>query len=337
MRILAALDVPVLVAPMAGGPSTPALVNAAARAGSLGFLGAGTSPADTLTAWMRETEGPYGVNLFTAQRPFDSLTHVEELIADLADEYISHGLEVPPVPSVDYTNGVAEKLDAVLAAVEDGHGPAVVSATFGPFSREEVARLRKAGVEVWVTVTNPADAVRARELGADALVVQGPAAGGHRSTWAVEETPDARPLAELVADVAAVVPDVPLIAAGGLRTPGDVRAALELPGVEAVSCGSPFLLADEAGTSPSNRKLLERGGNSVATRALSGRIARGLETGFTRDHAGIGPVYPYLAPLLAPLRATGEERYAYCLVGTDVEKLPTGTTAEILRGLWPLP
>ncbi len=335
MSILSSLEVPVLVAPMAGGPSTPALVNAAARVGSLGFLGPGPAPVDTLTGWMRQTEGPYGVNLFTPQRPFESLDHVRALIGELADEYTARGLSVPELPEVDYTNGFDAKFDAVLDAVRAGHGPAVVSATFGPFSRGQVARLHDAGVEAWVTVTRPEDALHAQNLGADALVVQGPAAGGHRSTWTVGETPDDRPLVELLAAVTAVGVTVPLVAAGGVRTAADVRATLDLPGVAAVSCGSALLLADEAGTSPINRGLLARGGSSVATRALSGRVARGLETDFTRAHPHIGSVYPYLAPLLAPLRATGEERFAYCLVGTDVDKLPSGGAAEILRGLWP--
>ena len=42
------LSHPVLAAPMAGGPTTPALVAAAARAGSLGFLAAGYLTADAL-------------------------------------------------------------------------------------------------------------------------------------------------------------------------------------------------------------------------------------------------------------------------------------------------
>jgi nitronate monooxygenase len=41
---------PVLVAPMAGGPSTPELVIAAAGAGALGFLAAGYK---TPAAWSR--------------------------------------------------------------------------------------------------------------------------------------------------------------------------------------------------------------------------------------------------------------------------------------------
>jgi nitronate monooxygenase len=38
---LSDLDVPVIVAPMAGGPSTPELAAAATNAGGLGFIAAG--------------------------------------------------------------------------------------------------------------------------------------------------------------------------------------------------------------------------------------------------------------------------------------------------------
>ena len=51
-RDLAALnaELPVWAAPMAGGPSTPALVVAAAAAGGLGFLAGGYKDRDLLTA-----------------------------------------------------------------------------------------------------------------------------------------------------------------------------------------------------------------------------------------------------------------------------------------------
>ena len=42
------VSLPVLAAPMAGGPTTPALVLAATGAGSLGFLAAGYQQAQTL-------------------------------------------------------------------------------------------------------------------------------------------------------------------------------------------------------------------------------------------------------------------------------------------------
>ena len=58
---------PVLAAPMAGGPTTPALVHAAAAVGSAGFLAGGYRAADDLAAnieAVRAVAGSYGVNLF---------------------------------------------------------------------------------------------------------------------------------------------------------------------------------------------------------------------------------------------------------------------------------
>ena len=309
----------IIVAPMAGGPSSPELVDAAAAAGSLGFLATGGAPARVLVEQMSQVTGPYGVNLFTRQAPFESLADVHALAGDR------------PLPEVDLTNGFDEKFAAVLEAA---HPPVVVSATFGPFSREEIDALHARDIAAWVTVTNPTDAVSAVELGADALVVQGPDAGGHRSTWTIGEEPDSRSLSELVRSVAEVV-DVPLIAAGGLRDAEDVAAALALPGVVAVSCGSAFLLADEAGTSALNRELLREGGPTVASRAFSGRVARGLETDFTRNHPDIPPVYPYLVPLQDAERAERPRELAYCLVGVGVDKLGGGPTAAILARLTP--
>jgi nitronate monooxygenase len=302
------MDIPqIIVAPMAGGPSTPHLVNAAAAAGSLGFLATGGAPAAVLRAQLSEVTGRYGVNLFTRQAPLASLADVERIAAGR------------PLPEVDLSNDFDAKFAAVLGAP---HPPAVVSATFGPFSRAEITALHTRGIAAWVTVTNPADARTAAELGADALVVQGPEAGGHRSTWTVEETPDQRPLSELARSIDV---DLPLVVAGEIRERADVAAALALPGVVAVSCGSAFLLAEEAGTSVVNRRLLREGGVSVASRAFSGRVARGLETDYIREHPDMPPIYPYLRPL------TPEQ--PYCLVGESVEKLTEGTVAEVLSRL----
>lgn len=309
---------------MAGGPSTPELVNAAARAGSLGFLAPGPAPESTLRGWLSEVDGPYAVNLFTRQRPFAFLDDVARVTAELAPG--------EPVPDVDLSNDFDAKFAAVL---ETEHPPLVVSATFGPFTREEIDALHERGIDAWITVTTPEDAVTAADLGADALVVQGPDAGGHRSTWSVEEESDERTLPELVRAIGEVGVTLPLVVAGGIRDAADVEDMLDLPGVVAVSCGSAFLLADEAGTSGFNRQLLEAGGESVASRAFSGRVARGLATEFTRTHPDVPPVYPYLAPLMAPLRQRDPAGHAYCLVGTDVERLRGGSAASILRTLAP--
>lgn len=313
----------VLVAPMAGGPSSPELVSAAARAGSLGFLAPGGGPASTLVGWMSQVKGDYGVNLFAKQKPFDSLIDVRRVAAELAPG--------EPLPEVDYSNEFDAKFAAILGAE---HPPVVVSSTFGPFTAEEIDALHERDIAAWITVTTPEDAVTAAEVGADVLVVQGPDAGGHRSTWTVEEEPDDRPLEELLRAVAERT-DLPIVTAGGVRGKGDVDKLVQLPHVVAVSCGSVFLLADEAGTSPANRELLAAGGQSVASRAFSGRVARGLATDFSRTHEDMPAIYPYLSPLVSGLRKADPVGNAYCLVGTDVAKLSGGSVAEILRRLGP--
>src|SRR6516162_11626894 len=64
----------IVVAPMAGGPSTAGLVVAAARAGALGWLAAGyktpEAMAAELTAVRAATAEPFGVNVFVPGRPF---------------------------------------------------------------------------------------------------------------------------------------------------------------------------------------------------------------------------------------------------------------------------
>ena len=61
------LDVPIVGAPMAGGPGTPALAAAVSNAGGLGFLAGGYISADRLAddiaAARAATTGPIGVKL----------------------------------------------------------------------------------------------------------------------------------------------------------------------------------------------------------------------------------------------------------------------------------
>src|SRR5690242_15412264 len=61
-------DLPIVAAPMAGGPSTTDLVVAVAEAGGLSFVPAGYKTAAAVDAQLREvatrTSRPFGVNLF---------------------------------------------------------------------------------------------------------------------------------------------------------------------------------------------------------------------------------------------------------------------------------
>ena len=87
---LADLDVPVIVAPMAGGPSTPELAAAATNAGGLGFIAAGLLPPDAfaqrIIAARKLTSGPLGVNLFVPQPSAGTPATFKAYAAALAGE-----------------------------------------------------------------------------------------------------------------------------------------------------------------------------------------------------------------------------------------------------------
>jgi hypothetical protein len=90
------LSARILAAPMAGGPSTPALALAAAvsSAGGLGFLAGGMvsaeNVADEIVAMRRLTSGPIGLNLCLPQPrsgiPADSMSFAEAL-SPVAESY----------------------------------------------------------------------------------------------------------------------------------------------------------------------------------------------------------------------------------------------------------
>jgi nitronate monooxygenase len=295
------LTFPVVAAPMAGGPTTPELVAAVTEAGGFGFLSAGMLTPAALTAQIdrtRELTGsPFGVNLFVPQPDTgaDVSAHRERLRAFARQYDVELG-----EPKWD-DDAYPAKLDVVL----EKRVP-VVSFTFGPPSPSDVLRLKEVGSTVIVTVTTPEAARRAAELGADALVLQGFEAGGHRSLF----TDDANlpgggaeyGVLALLRLVAARV-DLPLIAAGGLVHGADVAAVLAA-GAVAAQLGTVFLRADEAGTSEAHRKALALAERETAfTRAFSGRPARGLVNKLMDALSeGAPAAYPQLNHLAGPVR-----------------------------------
>src|ERR1700737_2747386 len=83
----AMLEVPVIGAPRAGGPSTPELAAAVTNAGGLGFIAAGLIPAELLAqriaAARRLTSGPLGVNLFAPQPATGSSAQLDVFASSL--------------------------------------------------------------------------------------------------------------------------------------------------------------------------------------------------------------------------------------------------------------
>ena len=119
----------------------PALAAAVCEAGGLGTIGSDINPPDTLRNLVRQTKA-------LTKRPFGV-----DLIGDfVTDEHV-----------------------AVL--IEEQVALAIFFWTLPTL--EQVQRLKRAGIKVWMQVGRVAEAERAVALDADALVVQGAEAGGH--------------------------------------------------------------------------------------------------------------------------------------------------------------
>jgi nitronate monooxygenase len=304
MPVLEELQLPIVQAPLAGGASNPALAAAVCEAGGLGFLAAGyKSPAAVradLEALRALTARPFGLNLFAPPPAAADDDALRAYAATLCDESELAGVALGEPRHDD--DGWAEK----LALAESERVP-LVSFTFGCPDAATVERVHAAGAEAWVTVTTPAEARIAHAAGADALVVQGVEAGGHR---AVFEDVDAAPeLGVLVAlQLVGAAVDLPLVATGGLAT-GSAVAAVLAAGAAAAQLGTAFMRTPEAGTAQVHREALAGDAPTALTRAFSGRTARGIVNRFLREHSQGAPrAYPDVHHVTAPLRAAARER-----------------------------
>jgi nitronate monooxygenase len=329
------LSVPILVAPMAGGPSTPELAAAGTNAGGLGFVGAGYLTAEAfgerLAAARNLTSGPIGANLFVPQPSAGTQEDIELYAKALAPEAERYGAKLGE-PRFDDDHW-ATKIEVLLDVRPD-----VASFTFGVPSAEECRRLREVGVTVVGTVTTLGEAQTAVSCGVDAVAVQGPSAGGHRGTFDPAAQPASQPLDELLADVTAAV-DVPVVAAGGLMTADDVGRVLAA-GAVAAQLGTAFLLAAESGSSPVHRAALQdpQFTETVVTRAFSGRYARGLRNRFIDEHESEATFgYPEIHWLTSPLRQAsvraGDPHAVNVWAGTGYRQARSATVAEIMQSL----
>jgi nitronate monooxygenase len=294
---------PIALAPMGGGPGTPALAAAVSDAGGLGFLAGGYRSAAQLDADIAATRAltdrPFGVNLFVAKPATEDL-RIVEYVATLQGEAERYGVELG-APTYD-DDGYFAKLDLLVEA-----RVAVASFTFAPPARRVVERLRAVGTRVVTTVTSPGEAAAAAAEGVDGLCLQGFEAGGHRGSW--DDARDGHDDTGLLALVAAAR-DLPVekIAAGGLMDGRDVAAVL-VAGADTAQLGTAFLACPEAGTHPTYRDALVAppSPTTAITRAFSGRRARGIVNRFMVEHAGAPSGYPQINNATRALRRAAAE------------------------------
>jgi nitronate monooxygenase len=329
---LPTLEVPLVAAPMGGGPSTPELVAAVSAAGGLGFLATGyrtpAAVADEIAALRRLTAAPFGVNVFLPGTPAADRAAIEAYRERVRPEAEALGV-APGEPRWD-----DDEVEAKLAAVA---GVPVVSTTFGCPSREAVASLQAAGSAVVVTVTTVEEALLAAAVEPDGLWLQGAEAGAHRGSFTDDESTDPPvPLLSLL-DAVRASTELPLVAAGGLMSGADVRRVLD-HGATWAAMGTAFLGCPEAGTSATHLAALQdpRFTRTAMTRAFTGRPARGLVNAFLSAYDADAPRgYPEVHHLTRPIRAAaakaGDADRLHLWAGEGWQRLRPMPAGDLVR------
>src|SRR5262245_10839227 len=295
---------PVVLAGMAGGYTTPELVAAVSEAGGLGTFGLNAMTVEAAGDAVRRaralTAAPIAVNVLVAP-PTPPDRRGDDPDAALGQFRKELGLPArAPAPPRQAT-----PRELVTAGLEAG--ASVVSVALGdPGDLRDLARA--AGAPLVAMASSVEDAVRCVQSGADVVVAQGAEAGGHRSTFDLPEDGEV-PMVGTLALVPQVVRavDVPVVAAGGIMDGRGLAAALAL-GAQGAQLGSRFLVAAESGAPEGYRRRLReaRDTDSVLTRAISGRPARGIPNRLMAALEAAGPPalgYPRQAGASADLRA----------------------------------
>ncbi|NIK71811.1 nitronate monooxygenase family protein [Paenibacillus sp. BK720] len=290
---------PLLLAGMAGGPSTPELTAAVSEAGGLGTLGAAyMAPEDIRSAVRRIrqlTTAPFGVNLFVNQ-PSDDNTRTQEVQDKLNEFRKQLGIPDSEGNAIQTPDWFEEQFNVLIEEKVP-----VISTAFGVLPEPQMQAAKASGSKVAAMVTTVREALIAEEKDCDAIVAQGSEAGGHRGTFGAAINPMGANIGTM-----ALVPQIvdrvaiPVIAAGGIMDGRGLAAALML-GAQGVQLGTRFLTSIEAGTGEAYRKALLASDeeSTVITNAFSGRPARGIRNGFIEQWEASGK-----APLPFPTQNT---------------------------------
>jgi len=305
---LVGVEQPIVLGPF-GGLSSVELAATVSNGGGLGSYGLYGYDADRIhdtgRSLRRLTVKPFALNIWLPiagkAEPTPSDDEFDRYVQPLSQYFAELGLPLPARPE-RYLPDVDEQVAAVLEV-----RPAVLSVVFGVPDISLVDAAHERGIVVVGTATTVDEAVVLDEAGVDAIVASGTEAGGHRVSFLRPPEDSLVGLFSLVPQVADAV-SVPVVAAGGVADGRGIRAAFEL-GADAVQVGTAFLATKESGASAAHRAALRspEARSTVLTRALSGRLARGIPNRVTRDVTDPAP-FPVQNWLTGRFRPTAADR-----------------------------
>ncbi len=238
-----------------GWVADPKLVAGTCNAGGFGFLAGATIPPDEVEKQILETKA-------LTDKPFGMNYHMYQSNAnEITDLVIKHGIR----------------------AVSYSRSP-------GP---EMIKKLKDAGVVCMPTVGLMKHAVKAVELGADVITIQGGEGGGHTGPI---------PTNIVLPQVLDAV-DVPVVACGGFKDGRGLAAALAY-GASGIAMGTRFLMTEE---SPVPAQTLERyvqinnPANVIVSTAVDGMPQRMIMNEFLGELEKSGPLKKLLLAIKSSL------------------------------------
>jgi nitronate monooxygenase len=338
LRTLLAIDHPIVLGPF-GGLSSVDLVASVSNAGGLGSYGlygyTGDRILETAEAIRAATPRPFALNLWLpldeqggpggqgdsgSQSPAGS-AGFDEAAEALRDLYEEMGIPVPAAPPARYLPPLEEQWAAVLEV-----RPSAVSVVYGVPSPGMLEAARERGIAVIGTATTVAEAVALAEAGVDAIVATGFEAAGHRVSFLRRAEDSLVGSIALIPQVADAVP-VPVVAAGGIADRRGVAAAFAL-GARGVQVGTAFLRTRQSAATEAHRSGIETASadGTVLTRAMSGRLARGIPNravGVIEARNAIAP-FPVQNWLTSRFRAEAQRRDR-----GDLQSLWAGQSASL--------
>lgn len=331
------IDIPILLAPMAGAADS-AMAIAVANAGGLGSIACAMLSEEQIRSevqfFRKSCIGkPLNLNFFCHENVELTKSQEETWLNTLAPYYqefkVQDGGKVPFPERKPFSENTCKLVEELK--------PEVVSFHFGLPEKKFVERLKKVGCKIISSATTVDEASWLEINGCDAIIAQGFEAGGHRAMFLTTDVASQIGTMALVPLIVDKV-KIPVIAAGGIGDGRGVVAAFAL-GAVAVQLGSVYLLTSEARISPVHKSILlsKSSEETVLTNLFTGKPARSVKNRIIRELGPISsqtPPFPYAGKALAPLKAVteklGSKDFMSLWSGQGIQLKREETSAEVL-------
>ena len=289
------------------------VVVAVSKAGGMGVFGAVNHPPDRLEEelkWIDDNiDGkPYGIDLIVPNKyegkgktlnPSDLSNSIPQEHKDFTNSILySHDIEIEDPEEVrkgtiQFGRNLSEEGAESSLEVAFKHPIKLVANALGVPPKIMLELGKKNNVAVAALVGAKEHAIKQVEAGVDILVVAGGEAGGHCGDVSTMV------LVPEVYNAIKDLKDVPILAAGGITTGGQMAASMAM-GASGAWCGSVWLTTSEAETNPvvKEKMLAASSRDTVRSRSRTGKFSRQLRSPWTDAWENEGP-----DPLPMPLQS----------------------------------